>query len=108
MDGIGSSMPGSGSTIEYDPYNHNDGKDGTVAVVNEDGTVGAPPFVFLGHEIPHAVDMKNGKDDTNLDPTKTDPDTKQKGVLKNGEIKARQTENQIRDENHIIKRKTPY
>jgi hypothetical protein len=51
--------------------------------------------------------MKNGKNDKNIDATKTDPDSKQKGVLTNGEIKARETENKIRTENEVIKRATP-
>ena len=99
---------GTGSTVEYNPNNRQDGKDGKLPVVNEDGTVGAPAFVFLGHELGHAQDLKNGKNDKNVDPTKTDPDSKKTNVLTNGEIKARGTENQIRTENKIIKRKLPY
>jgi len=99
---------GSGSTVEYNPNNQNDGRDGKIAVVNEDESIGGvPAFIFLGHELKHAQDMKNGKNDRNIDPGKTDPDTKQKGVLTNAEIKARQTENQIRAENKIINRKLP-
>jgi len=99
---------GTNSTIEYNPDNRNDGTDKQVAVVNEDGTVGASPFVFLGHELGHAQDLKNGKNDKNIDQKKTDPDSKQKGVLTNGEIKARGSENEIRSENKIVKRKLPY
>lgn len=70
--------------------------------------VGASPFVFLGHELGHAQDYKNGTNDRNIDATKTDPDTKEKGRMRNGEMKARNTENLIRTENNIIKRKLPY
>jgi RHS repeat-associated protein len=98
---------GSNTVIEYNPYNRNDGSDKQVAVVNEDGTVGAPASVFLGHEISHAQDHIHGTNDKTIDKTKTDPDSKQKGVLTNGEIKARKAENSIRTENNIIKRKLP-
>ena len=103
----GQNGTGSNSTIEYNPYNRGDGSDKQVAAVNEDGTVGAPGSVSLGHELKHAQDIKNGKNDKNIDLTKTDPDTKQKGVLTNGEIKARETENKIRTENKVVKRKLP-
>jgi RHS repeat-associated protein len=98
---------GSNSSVEYNPSQKNDGSDKTLPVVNVDGSEGAPAYVFLGHELGHAQDMKNGKNDKNIDATKTDPDSKQKGVLTNGEIKARETENKIRTENEVIKRATP-
>ncbi len=98
---------GTNSSVAYNPSQKNDGSDKTLPVVNEDGSKGAPAYVFLGHELGHAQDMKNGKNDKNIDATKTDPDSKQKGVLTNGEIKAREAENKIRTENKIIKRQTP-
>ena len=99
---------GSGATVYYNPFNRNDGSDGRVAVMNVDGTVGASPFVFLGHELIHTQDMKNGKDNNDPDATKTDPDTKQKGVLSKAEISVRQRENELRRENKITERKLPY
>jgi len=99
---------GSNSSIEYNPNQKNDGADKTLPVVNEDETQGAPAYIFLGHELGHAQDIKNGKNDKNFDHAKTDPDSKQKGVLSNGELKARETENKIRTENKIVKRKAPY
>jgi hypothetical protein len=104
----GQNGTGSNSTAEYNPYNRNDGTDKQVAVVNADGTKGAPASVFLGHELKHGQDIKNGTNDKNTNPTKTDPDSRQKGVLTNGEIKARETENKIRTENKVIQRATPY
>lgn len=98
---------GTNSSIAYNPSQKNDGSDKTLPVVNEDGSKGAPAYVFLGHELGHGQDMKNGKNDKNVNATKTDPDSKQKGVLTNGELKARETENKIRAENKVIKRQTP-
>jgi RHS repeat-associated protein len=98
---------GTNSTIGYNPSQKNDGSDGTLAVKNTDGTVGAPASVFLGHELGHAQDIKNGKNDKNVNTTKTDPDSKQRGVLTNGEIKARETENKIRTENKVVNRQMP-
>ncbi len=103
VDGTGTS-----STIAYNPNQRNDGSDKTLPVINIDGTKGAPAYVFLGHELKHAQDMKNGKNDKKVDVTKTDPDSKQKGVLTNSEIKARETENKIRTENKVINRQLPY
>ena len=74
-------------------------------VKNEDGTVGAPPRVFLGHELAHAQDIKNGTDNRQASKA-IDPDTGQ-AVLSNGEVKARVTENKIRSENGVKKRATP-
>jgi len=98
---------GTNSTVGYNPSQKNDGSDKTLAVVNADGTKGAPASIFLGHELGHAQDIKNGKNDKTVDPTKTDPDSKQKGVLTNGELKARATENKIRTENKVVQRQTP-
>jgi len=100
---------GTGSAVQYNPDNRNDGKVGSpIPVVNEDGTFGAPAFIFLGHELIHTQDLKNGKNDKNFDTNITDPDTKYKGVLPNGEIKARVGENKIRGEHNVVKRKLPY
>ena len=76
--------------------------------MNEDGTPGAPAFVSLGHELAHARDMQHGKDDKETHNGLIDPDSGEKNVLSNSEIKTRKTENGIRDENKIIKRKLPY
>lgn len=100
---------GTGSAVNYNPDNRNDGKVGApIPVVNADGTVGAPAFVTLGHELIHTQDLKNGTNDKKLNKDVIDPDTKLKGVLSNGEIKTRVRENKIRDEHHVVKRKLPY
>ena len=99
---------GTNSTVGYNPSQKNDGSDKTLAVVNADGTKGAPASIFLGHELGHAQDIKNGKNNKTVDPTKTDPDSKLKGVLTKGELKARQTENKIRTENKVVQRQIPY
>jgi len=96
---------GTNSVVYFNPTNNEEGSDKTLQVKNADGTVGAPPTVFLGHELGHAQDDKNGTDSKEL--TKAiDPDT---GVtrLTQGEVKARQTENKIRSENGVVKRATP-
>ena len=96
---------GTNSVVNYNPQNTENGSDKSVAVKNEDGTTGAPAQVFLGHELGHAQDIKNGTD--SKEPSKaTDPDTG-KPDLTNGEVKARQTENKIRSENGVVKRATP-
>jgi len=98
---------GSGSIVYYNADNREDGSDGTTPIKNSDGTVGAPAFVFLGHELVHARQNMKGKRDTNPSP-KTDADTDKKGVLDNSEISAREEENKIRGENHVVARKPPY
>ena len=83
---------------------------GSLQIINKDGIKGVSPRVFLGHELAHAQDNKNGTDDkttSDANMQKTDPDSHQKGVLTNSEIKVKATENKIRTENKIINRKTP-
>ncbi len=101
---------GTGSSVEYNPYNRNDGKIGSdPAVVNDDGSKGVAPFVALGHELLHAQEYKNGKNDNNVAGGGIiDPDTKIKNNLSNSEVRVRSKENEIRDENKIGKRKLPY
>jgi len=98
---------GTGSNIEWNPNQRYDNPNN--ADVNEDGTIGAPAFIFLGHELGHAQDLKNGTRDDKVDVEIVDPDskTKQAGVLKNAEIKARKLENEIRKEHNVVPRKTP-
>jgi RHS repeat-associated protein len=109
LDFEGSADPkyGSGSYVYYNPANRNDGADNLDPVVNADNTVGADAFIFLGHELGHAQINKNGLTDRNVDPSIVDPDSKQKGVLSNTEIKTREMENKIRGENKVVLRKTP-
>jgi RHS repeat-associated protein len=99
---------GSGSKVAYNPNNKNDGSDKTMPVLNIDGTKGAPAFIFLGHELGHAQINKNGKNNRNTDPAKTDPDSKEKGVLSISELQIRILENKLRKENTIIRRAEPY
>ena len=94
------------SNVQYNPGNTN--KDGLVQILNEDGTKGAPAYIFLAHELYHAQELKNGTADSNKDLSKTDPDTKEKGTLNNSEIRIRPKENEIRVEHNIKKRALPY
>src|SRR6202453_4146520 len=50
-------VTGTNSTVYYNPQNSENGSDKTLPIKNEDGTVGAPPKVFLGHELGHAQEM---------------------------------------------------
>ncbi|QHS58321.1 type III secretion system effector protein [Chitinophaga agri] len=52
---------GSGSSIRYNPYIRNDVSDKTTSIVNVDVSFGFSPFVLLGHELFHALELKYGK-----------------------------------------------
>jgi hypothetical protein len=94
---------GTGSHVYYDPSNVS-----TLKVKNADGTDNVPSAsIILGHELGHAQMIKNGKDDKNVDTSKTDPDTGKKGTLTNGEIEVRKLENKLRKENNFKPRAIP-
>jgi len=99
---------GTGSVVEFNP----DKTSATAtksepAMVNADGSTGRPGFIGLGHELSHAQEDKNGTRDVSIAKGVTDPDTKQKDRLTNSEIQVRGKENEIRGENHIVKRAIP-
>ncbi len=96
---------GTSSTISYNPNTTESGPDG---IVNADGSTGRPPEIGLGHELFHAQDMKDGTYDATIDPNKTDPDSKQKGVLDKEEISVRKKDSELREEQGVVERKQPY
>lgn len=97
---------GTSSSVRYNPYSTNDGGDKSTKVVNDDGTFGAPAFIFLGHELFHAQEMKYGKDSHNLT-GETDPDLDVKAMTES-ESRARKFEDRIRKEHQVGPRKSPY
>lgn len=98
---------GTNATVAFNPHNTYNSSDGTFPIPNENGTKGAPASIFLGHELLHAKYMAKGTVDRTKAKGVTDPDTKQKGILNNDEIKVRQQENKIRGENHVVNRDIP-
>jgi hypothetical protein len=97
---------GTNSSIRYNPDNKNDGADHTTKVANVDNTFGAPAFIYLGHELIHAQELKNGKNSTDIT-GEIDPDRNELGMTKS-ESRAREIENKIRKENGVVARKLPF
>jgi RHS repeat-associated protein len=97
--------PGKGadSTIGYNPKNTGEG----IVNDNEACSTGRPAEIGLGHELPHALNNANGTSDQTVNPTIVDPDTGQKGVLKNEEISVRKVDNLIRGEQGVTLRPIP-
>lgn len=98
----GMNGPGTGSTIEYNPSATGS------SIVNKDGSTGRPAKIGLGHELAHSEKNKDGRRNMNINTTKTDPDSKRKGILSNNEIEVRKKDSQLRKENGVVERKQPY
>jgi hypothetical protein len=97
---------GSGSTVHYDPQNVGLKTYTTNGVVNEDGTIGAPAFTGLAHELIHAWINIQGAVDSRISPA-TDPDTARSFSISNNEVLVRLMENSVRKENNIKNRAVP-
>jgi RHS repeat-associated protein len=101
---------GSGATILYNPDNDGTGsKPGLVGVVNDDGSVGRPSEIGLGHEFIHTENDNNG---TSVDKTNTqqvkDPDENDAIIdMPTEEVNSRSEENQIRAEQGVKSRALP-
>ncbi|WP_299117038.1 DUF6443 domain-containing protein [uncultured Winogradskyella sp.] len=77
-------------------------------IVNADGTTGAPREILIGHELLHALNILSGNVDTgDANDDLQDPDTLQEGVLSPEEVSIRESENEIRDEQKVVRRASP-
>ncbi|KJS06199.1 MAG: hypothetical protein VR77_06175 [Flavobacteriales bacterium BRH_c54] len=93
------------------PIIRNDFDDGSY-IKNSDGTTGRPIEIGLGHELIHADRIISNEtiedNDSNPDFYNTvDPDSGEKGVLYDEEIKVRELENVLREEQDVKPRATP-
>jgi RHS repeat-associated protein len=92
---------GSGSNIKYDPSDEGE------FIKNIDGTTGRPSQIGLAHELLHGEQNIDGTHNGNMNHMIMDPDSQSPG-LSYEEIKVRESDSIIREEQNVTKRMQPF